>query len=225
MTNDSEKSTELLIETLLNGKEIADRRNAAMALGNLKEEKAIEPMIQALGDHEDVAIFASLGLVKIGGAAVPYLRKSLKSFNEQIRGYSAEILGELEAHSALEDLIEVIEKDDSNWVKNSAVEAIGRLKSPHTVDLLTNLLKSKNNWIVVSSALALHRMGYSHGLADVLVDKLFTENEIERGITAWALVEICQKSDKAKIQKLAENTSDYHLETILNEIVRGISLK
>lgn len=219
------KDVDVLIKLLVNSNEISDRRNAATELGILQDAKAIEPLVQALGDHEDVAIFATLSLVKIGDKTVPKLRKSLQSFNEQIRGYSAEILGELAAEDAIEDLIEVIENDDSEWVRNSAVEAIGRLKSPKVIALLKKLLANEASWIVVSASLALYRMGIRENIANILMDKLYSQNELERGITSWALIEICNKSHIDRFKNMIADNTDFQLKQVIEEIVRGISLK
>ncbi|OHD57140.1 MAG: hypothetical protein A2Y33_09455 [Spirochaetes bacterium GWF1_51_8] len=215
-----------LIEQLLNHPEVTERRLAATELGKTRDSRAIEPLLKALSDHEDVAIFATLALVGIGQDAIPELREGLKSQEEQIRGYCAEILGELQAVSALEDLIELIEKDESVWVKNSAVEAIGRIKEPRSTEILKKLLKENENWIVVSAALALHRLGTKDiNLADVLVGRISAENEFERGITSWALVEICDKSSIPYLQGITGQRNDEVMKKTINDIIKGISMK
>lgn len=216
---------EELSEVLLKNPDLALRREAANELGKRSAPQIIKPLIQALGDHEDVAIFATLALVKIGEKVIPELKESLHSSNEQIRGYSAEILGELDAEEALADLIEVVQKDESPWVRNSAVEALGRLKSDQALNILKNLLDSQDNLTVVTSAIALHRMGYKDNLFENLLNRLEFQTEIERGITSWALVEICGKSHLELLQDKYNGSEDTKLKSIYNEIIRGISLK
>ncbi|OHD57724.1 MAG: hypothetical protein A2014_11290 [Spirochaetes bacterium GWF1_49_6] len=226
MDKNQSEPLDKMIERLLNHPEVSERRLAATELGREKDIRAVKPLVKALSDHEDVAIFATLALVGIGNDSIPELREGLKSQEEQIRGYCAEILGELQAAEALEDLIELIEKDESVWVKNSAVEAIGRIKDQRSTDVLKKLLKEKENWIVVSAALALHRMEVKEiNLTDILLNRISAENEVERGITAWALVEICDKSSIPYLQGVSQNREDEAFHATLKDIIKGINLK
>jgi HEAT repeat protein len=223
MPREKVQSSKNIIEELLHSPKVEDRRNAAISLYRLKDKKAIPELIKGLGDDEDVAIFCVLALVNIGIDAIQELKKALQSGIEQVRVYSAEILGEIRADEAYEDLANVIKSDGSNWVKNTAIEAIIRLKNDKALVLLRKLIRNTNIYLAVSAGMALKKMGYKEdGFFDEMLQKLISKNEEEKSLISWAIIELSEKSDIKKIELLMGREKDKDIKIVLGEIIKEI---
>ena len=93
----SGKSVEQLIHELKTGSDEMVRSAAAGALGHLKSEKAVGPLIQALKDnHVYVRHGAAWALGEIKSKkAIGALREALNDDDEVTRGKAAEALGKI----------------------------------------------------------------------------------------------------------------------------------
>lgn len=213
-----------VIKQLQKAKDIDERRNAAINLCQLNDKKSIPALINGLGDHEDVAIFCVLALVRIGSEAIPAIKKGLRSKKEQIRRYSAEILGELVAEETIDDLFFVIQKDKSNWVRSAAVEALERFKISKAREMLENLLLGSDEWLSASAAISLNRIGNSEiNLFQILLQKLLNDTDTDHPIYVWALVEIGKKKNIGELEDMIVNSNDYKIRKMLEEIIIGIN--
>ncbi len=107
------------------------RLAAAMALGELRDRRAFEPLIVILKD-EDWAMRhgAARALGNLGDpGAVELLIATLKDKDENVRGAAAYALGELGDARAVEPLIAAL-KDEGGGVRYDAAEALGKLGAP-----------------------------------------------------------------------------------------------
>ncbi len=81
------------------------RANAAEVLGEIGDERAIEPLVNALGDgRPQVRANASIALNKFGEPTVEPLIKVLNNNNSLMRANAAEVLGEIGDERAIEPL-------------------------------------------------------------------------------------------------------------------------
>ena len=87
------KSVELLIDTLKYGQENAQVL-AAWILGKMEDSRAVEPLIEALGnEHPYIRKSAALALMEIGKPAVEPLIEALKNEEANTRREAAFALG------------------------------------------------------------------------------------------------------------------------------------
>lgn len=226
MTEIRDDSLSHLISTLKTADSIEERRNAAIELSNLQHPDSIEPLIESLQDHEDVAVFSTFALVQIGEECISLLiNKGIKSVNPKIRTYAAEILGELNAHHSAEILIDLFHQEQDENSKITIIEALGHMDHPAITDFLINTLDNPNNSIVIAAALALHRKQIPIQLCELLTKKINTVGNREQGFLAWALIEICDRHDREKLLSMSQSVEDKNLKTVIQEVIKGISLK
>lgn len=107
-----EPAVEPLIRALKH-KDVYVRENAAKALGMIRDERAVEPLIRVVledVDWEDRRM-AAKALVKIGKPSVELLIPALKDWDKDVREIAAEALGEIGDKRAVQPLIHAL-KDD-----------------------------------------------------------------------------------------------------------------
>ena len=173
----SAKPVPYLLEIIrdINNEDEDVRTVALRALGRIKDERAIPFLIEALGFPE-TWLPPRIGeiLVNIGEPTIDYLKKELKNFqSESRRGWSAEILGWLDAKNAETSLIEAL-FDVSPEVRAKAAGALGKIKSDRSIVKLTELLVAEPVPFVrtrVSQALgAIGNPSVIHYLVNILKD-------------------------------------------------------
>jgi len=127
-----------------NNKDEDVRSVALRALGRIRDKRAIPVLIEALG-YPETWLPPRIGeiLVNIGEESIYHLKKELRNFqNESRRGWSAEILGWLEAKNAVDSLAESL-LDASPEVRARAAGALGKIKDERAIGKLTELLISE----------------------------------------------------------------------------------
>lgn len=124
--NGSAEAVELLLATLQDKAEMV-RSGAALALGELRAETAVEALahllttdISACGDH------AGDALAKIGPAAAPALIEAMRQAAVWARRRAAKALVPVESTAAIPTLFEALE-DESYLVRQYAGEALKRM--------------------------------------------------------------------------------------------------
>jgi HEAT repeat protein len=210
-------------ESLLSGHNLSKARDAAISFYRKPDVKAVPALVHGLSLSEDVAIFCMLALLETGKAAVPQLMKSAVSQNEQIRGYSLEILGEMEHEEALDLILSAVEKDTSAWVRSTAAEALLRYQSPRAIAALEKMTVSPDNWLSVSACVTLNRMGKGKDLLEMLLRRFLEQPDQLRAMTSWGIVEIAKKQEVEMIQAIVEKVNDPLVKRHIVEIVRGIN--
>jgi len=128
---------------LKNASDLADRADAAVALGQLKnDDEASAALGEALrSDKTDgVRITAAKALGNLGSpAASRQLLDSLSSVTQPwIRNHIVEALGSFKDDAAIKTRLEAIAREDSSYrSRAAALQAIGRMKTPNSYDVLT----------------------------------------------------------------------------------------
>ncbi len=133
-----------LIETLLEDEDPAERRFAAVALGQRGDLSAVPALLQALREDEDrgVRTQAVLALGLIGDPeAMDDLVKALEDEHEDMRRQAARALGEMGNEEALQPLYRALRGDTSPFVRNSAAWALGEIGSADAVEMLVESLE------------------------------------------------------------------------------------
>ena len=134
---DDSWSTDRLIEAVTKGESILVRSNAVMLLAKREGEGAIEAMIRALKDPEElVRTNAMIKLSERGAEVEGRMIEALKGADEDIRASAAWIMGELKSQAAVEYLLEAA-KDESTIVRiqaKASLMAMGVIK-PKKVDI------------------------------------------------------------------------------------------
>jgi HEAT repeat protein len=104
---------------------------AAEALGNIGDEKAVGPLIAALKcvEFSGVRWKAAEALSKIGDPAVEPLIAVLQHPDEDVRWKAAIALGEIGNTDAIEPLIALL-RDDDRFVRSRAAHALGMIGEP-----------------------------------------------------------------------------------------------
>ena len=119
----------VLISTLINDKSSVTRADAAEALGEIGDKRAVEPLIDALRDADyTVQLHAAEALVKVGDKrAVEPLIVTLKVGDSSLRMLAAKALGEIGDAGAVEPLTAAL-KDDDVFVRNRAESALEKIR-------------------------------------------------------------------------------------------------
>lgn len=156
--------------------------DAAEALGEVGDARAVEPLIQALKDvyfveskfqdDERVHVARLLGvgqgmvvigevalpaLFKIGEPAIESLIQALKDKEHVVRLGAARVLGEIGDARAVEPLIEVLKHKDKE-VRESAAEALGELGDLRAGKPLIQALEDKNKKVREAAKEALEKI-------------------------------------------------------------------
>jgi HEAT repeat protein len=161
-----EKMGEPTVESLIHAlkDEIDDVRfEAAEALGKIRDERAVEPLIQALkveGESCGILKKAAEALGKIGEPAVESLIQALRDDDITVRYLAARTLGEIKDERAVEVLIPALKDEGSiignhiSYVRVKAAEALGKIGEP-AVELLIQALNDDDNNVRYLAAWAL----------------------------------------------------------------------
>ena len=127
---------------LLEHKDPQVQYEAAEALGNLGDETAVGPLINALKRDEfsGVRWKAAEALSKIGNPAVEPLIATLQYPDDDVRWKAAIALGEIGNPDAIEPLIQLL-SDDDRFVRSRAAHALSMIGEPAVPPLIHALKK------------------------------------------------------------------------------------
>jgi HEAT repeat protein len=139
--------------TKLHQGDLIVRLSAAKALGEMKDARAVEPLIAILKD-ESCGSTAANALVKIGRPAVEPLINALKEKKALVRRNAAMALEKMKDASTVEPLITAL-KDEDPLVRMRAASALGNIKSANATEPLIAALKDKNALVRRNAAIAL----------------------------------------------------------------------
>jgi HEAT repeat protein len=116
---------------------------AIQALGEIRDTKAIEPLIKKLGDplHE-IWQAAAEALGKMGEPAVESLIQALKDEKWDVRTGAARSLGGIGDNKAVDPLIQAL-KDRNLTVRIHATEALVKIGEPAVESLTRTLINEK----------------------------------------------------------------------------------
>jgi HEAT repeat protein len=129
---------------LLEHQDLQVQYEAAEALGDLGDEKAVEPLITALKRDETSGVRwkAAEALSKIGNPAVESLIATLQYPDEDVRWKAAIALGGIGNTDAIEPLIHLL-SDDDRFVRSRAAHALSMIGEPAVFPLINALRKGE----------------------------------------------------------------------------------
>jgi len=162
LSTDKKRSVPLILE-VLKSRETGDLKkcNTIHLLGRMGSEEAVPELINLLDDKKPIIrkeAIRTLGKIKAKGA-IHKLRNIVKSeadpsvLNEAVRA-----LGDMEAEEAVDDLIEIVQnsylrRDGYGPVlRESAIEALGKLKSNKATALLIDKLTAREDLTIKDKA-------------------------------------------------------------------------
>lgn len=133
------RDVDALICTLCD-KDVTVQYEATEALGDLRDHRAIGPLMALLTGDEYTSIRwkAAEALAKIGTPAVEPLITALSHQNDDVRWKAAIALGEIGDGRAIHPLIELL-KDNDRFIKGRAAYALGKIGSPAVIPLIIAL--------------------------------------------------------------------------------------
>ena len=177
------------LSRLLEHKDPQIQYEAAEALGNIGDEKAIGPLITALKRDEfsGVRWKAAEALSKIGNPAVEQLIATLQYPDDDVRWKAAIALGEIGNPDAVEPLIQLL-SDDDRFVRSRAAHALSMIGKA-AIGPLIHALQNGDPGVRWGAALALGKT--KNPLAvEPLILALADEEAMVRAEAAAALASI-----------------------------------
>ena len=114
------------------------RSLSAQVLGRIGDPRAIKPLINVLKSIDGHS--AAEALVNIGSPAVKPLINAMKDKYWGVRDHAAEALGKIGDSRAVDPLIKAL-KDESEHVRRETAEALGRISDIRAIEPLTEALE------------------------------------------------------------------------------------
>jgi len=184
---------------LLNDPDWVVRREAVITLGEMGDERCVEPLARGLRDGDwqvrEVAIEA---MGQVGSPAVDTLLKLLLDWD--VRKYAILALGKIRDERVLDPLMQQLRNDE---FKDDAINALVELGEP-SVPKLIAALKDKDENVRKSAVLALGRIKNSAAL-DPLIEMLGDKDWFTRLTAAAALESIGDERGREAIKPLMKD--------------------
>jgi HEAT repeat protein len=174
-----------LVKTLHEHTDPKVRQYAAYLLGQAKNPRAIQPLIEALADFDkSVREQATLALSMIGKAAIEPLAEAMKEPKWETRYRAAEALGKIADEKAVQPLIQGL-KDNRDHVRYMAAKGLHELGDSDAVEPLIILLKDENVYVRLMAVHALGALGgrkMKHALKEALESE--QDEKVKAAMTA-----------------------------------------
>ncbi len=184
---------------LLKDKDWYRRREAAITLGEMGDERAIPHLIAALRDSEwNVREAAEDALAQIGSPAVEPLLKALREY--QIRKFVIKIMGRIKDERVLDPLFAQLRNEE---FKDAATEALVEVGQP-AVERLTAVLNDKDKNVRKHTVIALGDIGVTE-CVDLLIEATEDEEWEVRLAAIAALDKIGDERGKPAIKALMKD--------------------
>jgi len=175
------------------------RREAAITLGEMGDERCVEPLCKALYDGDwqvrEVAVDA---LGQIGSPAVEMLIKMVRDWD--VRKYVIVALGKIRDERVLDPLMVQLRSDE---FKDDATNALVELGEP-ALERLVKALKDKDEMVRKQAVLALGRIKHG-GAVDPLIEMLTDADWFTRLTAAAALEAIGDSRGRDAIKPLTKD--------------------
>jgi HEAT repeat protein len=182
-----------------------DLSRAAYALGQLRSESALQPLLEALKDPDPVVRWcaaSALGQLR-SESALPALLEALKDPEASVRLRAASALGQLRPESALPPLLEALKHPDAH-VRGRAAGALGELRPESALPPLLEAMKDPAAFVRGSATDALGQLR-SNSALQPLLEAMKDPDAFVRWSAAGALGQL--RSDSA-LQPLLEALKD-----------------
>jgi HEAT repeat protein len=168
-----------LIKDLTNQTDVKIRCHAADLLGELKDPRAVEPLITALKDRNvNVFLAATQALGRIGEQSddaalreriIESLISSLKNrFSFPFPFAAGEALEKIGDVRAIDPLITLL-KDDDVIVRSKAARVLGKIGNTQVIEPLFAALKDKDDYVRATAAEALGEIGDASAVEPLLI--------------------------------------------------------
>lgn len=184
---------------LLNDPDWVVRREAVITLGEMGDQRCVEPLARALRDGDwqvrEVAIEA---MGQVGSPAVETLLKLLRDW--EVRKYAILALGKIRDERVLDPLMLQLRNDE---FKDDAIHALVELGEP-TVEKLIGALRDKDENVRKSAVLALGRIKSSDAITP-LINMLGDQDWFTRLTAAAALESIGDERGREAIKPLLKD--------------------
>jgi HEAT repeat protein len=175
------------------------RREAAITLGEMGDERCVEPLCKALYDGDwQVREVAVEALGQIGSPAVEMLIKLVRDWD--VRKYVLMALGKIRDERVLDPLMIQLRSDE---FKDDATNALVELGEP-AVERLVKALKDKDEMVRKQAVLALGRIK-DNGAVDPLIEMLGHADWFTRLTAAAALEAIGDPRGRDAIKPLMQD--------------------
>jgi HEAT repeat protein len=175
------------------------RREAVITLGEMADERCVEPLARALRDGDwqvrEVAIEA---MGHVGSPAVEILLKLLRDWD--VRKYAITALGKIRDERVLDPLMLQLRNDE---FKDDAINALVELGEP-SVPKFIAALKDKDENVRKSAVLGLGRIKNSEAI-DPLIEMLGDKDWFTRLTAAAALESIGDERGREAIKPLMKD--------------------
>ena len=195
-----------LLKTLESSSNPNRRRKAAETLGEIGDQRFVEPLMRALNDEGyGVKRGAAEALGKIGdGRAVePLIRALNESHDVNVRLQAARALSKIGDGRVVEPLMRAL-NDEHYAVRSGAAEALGKIDDERVVEPLMRALNDENQFVRSGAAEALDRRG-DRRAAEPLMQALSDEYKSVRYHAAKALGKI---GDERALEPLIRALND-----------------
>ena len=152
------------------------RQYAAYLLGMTKNPRAIQPLVEALGDFDkSVREQAMLALSQIGKAAIEPLSVAMKEPKWETRYRAAEALGKIADEKAVKPLTQAL-MDSKDHVRYMATKGLRVLRDSDTIEPMIILLDDENRYVRMMAVWALGAVG-GKNVKSALKKALESEND------------------------------------------------
>jgi HEAT repeat protein len=170
------KGVEGLVFSLRDSTDPMVRQYAAYLLGKAQNPRAIQPLIEALGDFDkSVREQATLALSAIGKAAIEPLSAAIKEPRWETRYRAAEALGKIADEKAVKPLIQAL-RDNRDHVRYMAAKGLRELGDSDATEPMIILLKDENRYVRMMAVQVLGALG-GKTVHAALKKALETEND------------------------------------------------
>ncbi|KPJ74537.1 hypothetical protein AMJ52_00005 [candidate division TA06 bacterium DG_78] len=131
-------------------------------------DSSLSLLIETLKETEDRSVRMKMldVLVKVGEPAVAEIKKLLSSREWYIRRNGAFILGEMKAHSAIDDIGRLLD-DREERVQLEAVDALHKIGGPGVNEYIKKALDSKHHAVVIEAMKFLERDDVKHKIGEI----------------------------------------------------------
>lgn len=187
---------ELLLLIADNEKGYKQEALAVLLAMGLEENYPVFELAVRDDDNYDLRNAAMEVLVSFGVESTPKLIKLLEDSNEEVRNFSAVMLGDIGRREAVGALIRALGDPDMN-VRHSVAEALGKIGDRAAIPPLVNSLKS-DFWLQYAAISALGNIG-DYQAAPYLLEILEDENWSGPVVEA-----LCKIGDPRSLKPLAD---------------------
>lgn len=179
-------------------------RSAALALGQLGDIKAVEPLIKALREkdarYDVIEVITALGQLRDPHAVEPLIT-AFNDKNSPVRVAIVEALERIAGHSTVDQLITALQ-NTQDPIRSGAAWTLGRFYDLRVVEPLIAALKDGSRDVRCYATVSLGEVGDERAVLP-LIEILKDEYDFARGQAAHALGQICSRLEDVVLRARA----------------------